>query len=58
MNEIKNRISFRRLKVQNLIEDIESILRQPNGRIGIYYNKNDYRITNLGDILYKYGLNK
>lgn len=58
MNEIENKISFRRLRVQNLVEDIESRLRKPNGNIGFYYNKNDYKITNLGDILYKYGLNK
>ena len=58
MNEIKNKISFRRLKVQNLVEDIDSILRTPDGRIGMYYNENDYRITELGILLFKYGLNK
>ncbi len=57
MNDIKDRISFRRLKVQNLVEDIESTLRASNGSIGFYYNENDYRITELGNLLFKYGLN-
>ncbi len=58
MNEIKNKISFRRLKVQNLVEDIDSILRMSNGRTGVFYNEKDYRITELGNMLFKYGLNK
>lgn len=57
MNDIKDRISFRRLKVQNLVEDIENTLRASNGSIGFYYNENDYRITELGNLLFKYGLN-
>lgn len=58
MNDINNKISFRRLRVQNLVEDIESMLRMPNGSIGMYYNENDYQITLLGTLLYEYGLNK
>lgn len=58
MNDINNKISFRRLRVQNLVEDIESMLRMPNGSIGMYYNENDYQITLLGSLLYEYGLNK
>ncbi len=58
MNDIKNKISFRRLKAQNLVEEIEKSLRMPDGSIGIYYNKNDYKITELGNLLFKYGLNK
>lgn len=58
MNEIKNKISFRRLKVQNLVEDIDFIIRTPDGKISMYYNENDYRITELGILLFKYGLNK
>lgn len=58
MNEIKNRVSFRRLKVQNLIEDIESMLRMEDGSMGMFYNENDYKITLLGELLFKYGVNK
>ena len=58
MNEIKNRVSFRRLKVQNLIEDIESMLRMEDGSIGMFYNENDYKITSLGILLFEYGINK
>ena len=58
MNDINNKISFRRLRVQNLVEDIESMLRMPNSSIGMYYNENDYQITLLGTLLYEYGLNK
>ena len=58
MNDINNKISFRRLKTQNLIEDIESMRRRSNGSIGMYFNENDYQITLLGDLLFKYGVNK
>lgn len=58
MHEIKNRVSFRRLKVQNLIEDIESMLRMEDGSMGMFYNENDYQITLLGELLFKYGVNK
>lgn len=58
MHEIKNRVSFRRLKVQNLIEDIESMLRMEDGSMGMFYNENDYKITLLGELLFKYGVNK
>lgn len=58
MNDINNKISFRRLRIQNLVEDIESMLRMPDGSIGMYYNENDYKITLLGTLLYEYGLNK
>lgn len=58
MYEIKNRVSFRRLKVQNLIEDIESMLRMEDGSMGMFYNENDYKITLLGELLFKYGVSK
>lgn len=58
MNDINNKISFRRLKTQNLIEDIESMRRRSNGSIGMYFNENDYKITLLGELLFKYGVNK
>lgn len=58
MNEIRNRVSFRRLKVQNLIEDIESMLRMEDGRMRMFYNENDYKITLFGELLFKYGVNK
>ena len=58
MNDIKNKISFRRLKTQNLVEDIELIRRRSNGNIGMIYNKNDYQITLLGESFYKYGVSK
>lgn len=58
MNDIKNKISFRRLKTQNLVEDIETTVRTSSGNISHYYIEYDYRITELGNILYKYGLNK
>lgn len=58
MNDINNKISFRRLKTQNLIEDIESMRRRSNGSIGMYFHENDYQITLLGELLFKYGVNK
>lgn len=58
MNDINNKVKFRRLKTQNLVEDIETMLRMPDGGIRHFFDENDYQITNLGDILYKYGLNK
>ena len=58
MNDINNKISFRRLKTQNLIEDIESMRRRANGSIGMYFNENDYQITLLGELLFKYGVSK
>ena len=54
MNQIKNRASFNRLKVQNLVEDIPNLMRKSDGSIGFYYNKNDYRITDLGEKFMKY----
>lgn len=58
MNDIKDKIGFRRLKTQNLVEDIESNQRRTNGSIGMIYNANDYQITLLGELLFKYGINK
>lgn len=58
MNQIENQISFRRLKTQNLVEDIQNVSRSSDGRIFHYYNKNDYKISILGELLYKYGMNR
>ena len=58
MNDIKDKIGFRRLKTQNLVEDIESKQRRTNGNIGMIYNANDYQITLLGELLFTYGINK
>ncbi len=58
MNDINNKISFRRLKTQNLVENIENTLRSPDGMgIGFYLNDYDYQITELGRLLFEYGLN-
>ena len=56
MNDILDKTSFRRLKDQNLVEDIESIERTADGSIVHNYNEYDYHITSLGNLLYKYGL--
>ena len=57
MNDINNKVSFRRLKTQNLVEDIDKTVRMANGSISTFYTSNDYRITELGNLLTKYGLN-
>lgn len=58
MNDIKNEFSVRRLKTLNLIEDIQSSSRDMFDNINICYTENDYRITCLGNILFKYGIKK
>lgn len=58
MNEINNKVSFRRLKILNIVEDIETTLRLPEGGIGHFYSDYDYQITSLGIMLYEYGLTK
>ena len=56
MNEINNKVSFRRLKNLNIVEDIETTLRLPEGGIGHFYSDYDYQITSLGIMLYECGL--
>lgn len=58
MDDINNMISFRRLKTQNLVENIENMSRASDGSISIYYNDYDYKITELGILLFKFGINK
>lgn len=58
MDDINNMISFRRLKTQNLVENIENMSRASDGSISIYYNDYDYKITELGILLFKFGISK
>lgn len=58
MDDINNKISFRRLKTQNLVEDIETMSRSSDGSISIGYNDYDYKITELGILLFKFGISK
>lgn len=58
MNDINNKISFRRLKTQNLVEDIETTFRSREGMDIVRYGSDyDYQITELGRLLFEYGLN-
>ncbi len=56
MNQIFDKLSFRRIKNQNLIEEIQSTIREQNGSISHYFNEFDYQINELGIKLYKYGV--
>lgn len=54
--EVHNTISLNRLLTQNLISKIESCVREPDGRVSMYYTDGDYCISSLGTNLIRYGV--
>ena len=58
MNQITDNISFKRLKNQVLIDDIPKSRRNTNGSISHFYEDYDYQITDLGEKLYRFGVEK
>lgn len=58
MNQIVDKVSFIRIKNQNLVEDIQTKIRRANGSISHVFNEYDYKISELGIKLYKYGIEK
>lgn len=56
--DINNITSLEMLKVQFLIKKSGTVSQYPNGDISTVCDKKPYKITELGEWLYKYGLNK
>lgn len=53
--EIENMYRFKKLEYQGLVEKIEVNQRKPDESLTINLGEKDYRITALGEILYKFG---